>query len=77
MTSKELIKKYFEIGSILWEEALQCAIITAELMNDNKLIDELTELYNNDLQKCNPEFAQKYFKRKTGEQMKLFETKTK
>lgn len=73
MTSKELIRKYFEIGSIIWEEALQCALVTAELMNNTKLIEELTELYQSDLQRTNSPLLEKYYKRKTGEQMKLFE----
>lgn len=44
MKAKELIKKHFAIGTLIIDEAIQCAIITAQYINDQQLIDELNEI---------------------------------
>lgn len=39
--SKEILHKHFQIGAVLLEEALQSAIITAEYIGDENLINEI------------------------------------
>jgi len=41
MKAKELISKHFEIGSLIIDEAIQCALVTAHYLNDQELINEL------------------------------------
>lgn len=44
--AKRLISKYFSIGSIGYDEALDCALFTSEFINDNELTDIITKIKN-------------------------------
>lgn len=51
MTSiaKTLLSEHFKIGSILWEEAIESALVTANYLNDQNVINELNEIKSRDV----------------------------
>jgi hypothetical protein len=71
---KELISKHFTIGSVIWEEAIQCAMITAEYLNDAELIKELNEIKEKEIIPKSPLY--KYWmpkqKEEVAKQIELF-----
>lgn len=72
--TKELISKHFSIGSLIMEEAIQCAMVTAEFLNDSEIINDLKELADKE---NNPKSAlAKYWENKRPEyvaqQIELF-----
>jgi hypothetical protein len=76
MTAKEIIKEHFKISSLIYEEALQSALITAQFLNDKKIIEEINVLIDIENNRHSySDFTKKYMSRKSVEQMQLFETK--
>jgi hypothetical protein len=65
--AKLLVSKHFEIGSLIMEEAIQCALVTAKFMNNNQVIEEIEQLK---LKEFNPNSPlSKYWTNKSSEQV--------
>jgi len=65
--AKELISKHFEIGSLIIDEAIQCALVTAHYLNDQELINILNEIK---LKEYQPDSAlAKYWENKSADRV--------
>lgn len=65
--AKLLVQKHFEIGSLLLEEAIQCALVTAKFMNNNQVIEEIEQLKLKEYSDNSP--LAKYWINKSNEQV--------
>jgi hypothetical protein len=67
--AKLLVQRHFEIGALLIDEAIQCALVTAQYMNSNEIIDELNQLKIKEYDASKGTALEKYWVNKSTEQI--------
>lgn len=67
--AKLLVQKHFEIGALLIDEAIQCALVTATYMNSQQIIDEIKELKIKEFNDSKGTALEKYWNNKPNNQV--------
>jgi hypothetical protein len=59
--AKEIFRKHFEIGAVLVDEALQSAIITAEYLGNDDLLNEIKLMASAEFERSKNTALEKYW----------------